>query len=388
MTDAVLVPFVAVTVCGPATVAVHAAPRRLPSGAMENAVDDVTFPSGLLNWSKPEAANGSASAGSNRGGGGIQNNRFHAPALTVSSGGGRLAAGRAVTVCGPGTVAVHAAPAHEPSGAIENAVDDVTLPSGLLNWSKPETVNGWLPPAAIAAEAGFKTIVFKSPALTVSMEDVVLPPFVAVTVCGPATVAVHAAPLQLPSGAMENAVDDATLPSGSLNWSKPETVNGWLPPAAIAAEAGFKTIIFKSPALTVIAAEADLPPFAAVTVCGPATVAVHAAPAQEPSGAIVKMVERVTLPRELSNRSKPSTVNGTLCGNAGRCSAHNNAAQCPGTDIERRGPNDAAETVRANGAASGASQRNIEVKHTAAGTGWDEGLPEPAGEALSVTDPL
>jgi hypothetical protein len=42
-----------------------------------------------------------------------------------------------VTVCGPPTVAVHVAPAHDPFGAIENVVPDVTSPSELFDASTP-----------------------------------------------------------------------------------------------------------------------------------------------------------------------------------------------------------------------------------------------------------
>ena len=36
-----------VTVCGPAVVAVHVAPRQIPSGVIENVVNGVTSPTGL-----------------------------------------------------------------------------------------------------------------------------------------------------------------------------------------------------------------------------------------------------------------------------------------------------------------------------------------------------
>ena len=42
-----------------------------------------------------------------------------------------------VTVCAPAVVAVQVAPVQEPSGAIVNVVVPVTLPSELLNWSRP-----------------------------------------------------------------------------------------------------------------------------------------------------------------------------------------------------------------------------------------------------------
>jgi hypothetical protein len=61
-------------------------------------------------------------------------------------------------------------------------------------------------------------------------------------------------------------------------------------------------------ALTVRVAVSVLPASLAVIVCAPVAVAVQVAPAHEPSGAIVKVVELVTFPRLLLNWSNPVVV--------------------------------------------------------------------------------
>ena len=45
-----------------------------------------------------------------------------------------------VTVCGPATEAVQMAPVHDPFGAIEKVVEEVTSPSELSYWSRPSAV--------------------------------------------------------------------------------------------------------------------------------------------------------------------------------------------------------------------------------------------------------
>src|ERR671922_74207 len=108
--------------------------------------------------------------------------------------------------------AVHAAPVHEPSGRIENVVDEVTSPSELFPASKASAVYACEPPALIVADAGVITMWSSPPAVTLSEAVPVLPLFVPVTVCGPATDAVHVAPVQDPLGAIVKTVVAVTSP--------------------------------------------------------------------------------------------------------------------------------------------------------------------------------
>ncbi len=63
--------------------------------------------------------------------------------------------------------------------------------------------------------------------------------------------------------------------------------------------------MIKRPGVTVRLAVAVLAPSVAVTVCAPATLAVHDAPVHDPSGAIEKRVAPVTSPRSLPAASAP-----------------------------------------------------------------------------------
>ena len=72
--------------------------------------------------------------------------------------------------------------------------------------------------------------------------------------------------------------------------------------------AGLIVMWSRAPGLTLRLAVAVLPPSVPVTVCGPATVAVHVAPVQEPFGLIVNVVAPVTLPRLLLKASNPCAV--------------------------------------------------------------------------------
>src|SRR6266576_1564144 len=126
-----------------------------------------------------------------------------------------------VTGCAPATEAVQVAPVQEPSGAIVKVVFAVTLPSELLNWSKPCAVYACEVPEMIVADAGARPRWSRAAALTCRLAVPVLPPLVPVTVCAPAVVAVQVAPVQEPSGAIVNVVVPVRLPSGLLNWSRP-----------------------------------------------------------------------------------------------------------------------------------------------------------------------
>src|SRR5215208_5037480 len=96
-----------------------------------------------------------------------------------------------------------------------------------------------------------------APAVTCNEAVPVLPLFVPVTVCAPATEAVQVAPVQDPFGVIEKVVDAVMSPSLPL------------------------------------------------TVCAPAAEAVQVAPVQDPFGAIEKVLDAVTSPSELFEASKP-----------------------------------------------------------------------------------
>ena len=80
--------------------------------------------------------------------------------------------------------------------------------------------------------------------------------------------------------------------------------NDWLTLPTTMSRVGVHFVV----AVTVRFAVAVLPPSVPVTVCGPATVAVHVAPVQEPSGLIVNVVAPVTSPRLLLKASNPCAV--------------------------------------------------------------------------------
>jgi hypothetical protein len=63
-------------------------------------------------------------------------------------------------------------------------------------------------------DAGVSARWSSGPGFTVSVTALVMPMSSPVTACGPALVAVHTAPRQLPSGVMVNVVDAVTSPIG------------------------------------------------------------------------------------------------------------------------------------------------------------------------------
>ena len=81
-----------------------------------------------------------------------------------------------------------------------------------------------------------------APAVTCREAVPVLPLFVPVTVCGPATDAVQVAPVQDPSGAIEKLVLAVTSPSELFEASKPSAVYACEPPAPIDALEGLITM--------------------------------------------------------------------------------------------------------------------------------------------------
>src|ERR671934_14647 len=76
------------------------------------------------------------------------------------------------------------------------------------------------------------------PLVTCSDAVPVLPVSLPVTVCAPATEAVQVAPVQEPSGAIENVVAEVTSPRLLSYWSRPCAVYVCEPPALIVADAG------------------------------------------------------------------------------------------------------------------------------------------------------
>ena len=97
-----------------------------------------------------------------------------------------------------------------------------------------------------------------------------------------------------------------TSPSELSYWSRPWAVYDCDVPAAIEPSAGESARWSSGPAFTVSDAVPVLPAVIPVTVCGPAVVATQVVPLQEPSGAIVKVVDAVTSPSELLYWSRPS----------------------------------------------------------------------------------
>src|SRR5919204_6049748 len=118
----------------------------------------------------------------------------------------------ALTTCDPVADAVQTFSVQEPSGTIEKAASLVTSPSELSYASRPSAVNGCDPPGAIVAGAGDSARWSSAPGVTVMPNVPVFPPYVAVTVCAPAAVAVQTLPVQDPSGEIENVVPDVTSP--------------------------------------------------------------------------------------------------------------------------------------------------------------------------------
>jgi hypothetical protein len=131
---------------------------------------------------------------------------------------------------------------------------------------------------------------------------------VAAIVCRPAVVALHDAPLQDPSGWIENVVVEVTSPRELPYWSRPSALKVREPPAVMDEEFGETARWSSGPAMTVSEPVLVLPPLFPVTVCGPATVAVQTLAVHDPSGEIENDVPAVTSPTELPAVSNPSAV--------------------------------------------------------------------------------
>src|SRR5438552_14186472 len=129
-----------------------------------------------------------------------------------------------VTVWGRVAVAVQACVdwLHDPSaGEIVKPVPLVTSPRLLPYLSVPEAVYVCDPPAVMVAEPGAMVSEAMGPGVTVKDAVAVLEPSVAVTVCGPATVAVQFATVQDAAGPVVDVVAPVALPRSFPYWSKP-----------------------------------------------------------------------------------------------------------------------------------------------------------------------
>src|SRR5881227_2052183 len=160
----------------------------------------------------------------------------------------------------------------------------------------------------MVADAGESTRWSSGPAVTLSEALALLPPLAPVTVCEPALVAVHAAPLQEPFGAIEKLVVDVRSPSELPYWSRPAAVYACDPPEVMEAVDGESTRWSSAAGPMVKAAVAVFPAAVALTVWSPATLAVQMWPVHDPSGETEKDVSAVTSPSELPAPSKASTV--------------------------------------------------------------------------------
>src|SRR5207248_5006281 len=94
-------------------------------------------------------------------------------------------------------------PLRRPFPARRSSVLEVTSPSELSKLSRPCAVYACEPPVLIVAEAGESARWSSGPALMLSEAVPVLPPSLPVTVCAPATVAVHVLPVEEPFGVQE-----------------------------------------------------------------------------------------------------------------------------------------------------------------------------------------
>src|SRR5919204_539565 len=146
------------------------------------------------------------------------------------------------------------------------------------------------------------------PLVTCSDAVPVLPVSLPVIVGAPATEAVHVAPVQEPSGAIENVVAEVTSPRLLSYWSRPCAVYVCEPPELIVADAGDSARWSSAPAFTVNEAVFVLPLSLPVTVWDPATVAVQTFPVHVPFGEIEKVVNAVTSPMSLPDASKPPAL--------------------------------------------------------------------------------
>jgi hypothetical protein len=103
----------------------------------------------------------------------------------------------------------------------------------------------------------------------------------------------------VPSGEIENVVNDVTSPSELFDASKASAVYVCDAPAAIVALAGLITMWSMTAGSTCSDAVPVLPELLPVTVCGPEVDAPHVAAAHDPSGEMENVVLDVTSPSEL-----------------------------------------------------------------------------------------
>ena len=122
------------------------------------------------------------------------------------------------------------------------------------------------PPAAIAAEVGDSVRWSSGPAATPIEAVPVFPAYVPLTVCPPATEAVHVFPEQEPSGAIEKLATEVRSPSEFSYWSRPSASNDSDAPAAIEVVSGLRTMWSSAAGVTNSVALLVLPSRSAVTV--------------------------------------------------------------------------------------------------------------------------
>ena len=152
-----------------------------------------------------------------------------------------------------------------PSGAIEKTVEGLTSPE-LPNTSYPTAEYACDPPAVVVALAGKSAMWSKEPRVTHRVTDPTADPSVPVTVWVPATVAIHLALAQLPSGPTVNTVDAVTSPNELPKASYPIAVYVNAVPAGMSLLAGEITRWSNAPVMTLRLTETAFVPSVPVTV--------------------------------------------------------------------------------------------------------------------------
>ena len=306
-----------VTVCTPGKAAVQVAPVHPPSGVIVNVVRLVTSPVGLPNASTPVAVY-SRDRPAVIGPAGVTVRAAVAAATTSSVTDPRtvppVSCTVPVTVRAPARVALQRPSEQEPSGSMSKVVTAVRSPVGLPNASSPTAWKERLSPA-VRSPAGPTVRVDGGPAATVSGTEPVTSrsptATVAVTVCEPARVAVHAAPSHEPSGAILTTASSVRSTTGLPPASSPPMVKVTSSPAVRVAPAGMS----RSPLTSGMARRLACPltsraprSTAAVTVWSPTAVGVQVAPSHAPSGPTVKCAQAVRSTTGRPTASNPVVV--------------------------------------------------------------------------------
>src|SRR5436190_17311110 len=208
---AVTDPDVAVMWCQPATVALQVWPQHEPSGPKASEAGGPISPRSFPYRSVPCMTTVSEVPARNEPAA-ISDRCSRAAGTTCIAAVAWKSPLVTVTSCGPAAVEVHAAWSQPPP---LTAIDDTAVrsPNWLPKASNPAIVNGCVSPATIDAAGGETASRSSGPAVTTSEIGLAVGPLVVVTVCSPAVVAVHVAPVQEPSGAIANEVDVVTSPA-------------------------------------------------------------------------------------------------------------------------------------------------------------------------------